>query len=63
MLDNIYLLEQAMKREMAQRAVAAAQLEQVRAVQQGEAAEPKAAPVAPRILLRVGPLVLSWTTG
>lgn len=61
-MHNIYLLEQTLQREIIERRAAAARLEQVRALRATSAPEPAPSQTAPspRVLLRVGRLVLTW---
>ena len=62
-MHNIYLLEKTLERESTERRVATARQEQIRALRTAPSAvpEPGLAPAAgPRVLLRVGRLVLTW---
>jgi hypothetical protein len=64
-MHNIYLLEKTLQREIAERRAATERLEQVRALRTvpsaPRAGERGVAPASgPRVLLRVGRLVLTW---
>ena len=62
-MNNIYLLEQTLQREIVERRAAEAHREQIRALREAlpVAQEPAVTTVTPpRVLLRVGRLVLTW---